>query len=63
MNFPKHCPCGKSYTAAAWAALPNKRIWPDDMGEKDGWTLEQRDCSCGSSIAIDIPNPGRTACG
>lgn len=56
-NFPKRCSCGREHSAECWAMLPNRRIWPDDSGDSPGWTLEQRDCPCGSSIAIHVPNP------
>lgn len=52
----KACRCGRTFTAEEWAALPGLRFWPPDMGREDGWTLEQRDCPCGSSLTIDITN-------
>jgi hypothetical protein len=46
----KTCGCGRTYTAEAFAALPNRQEWRMEWGE----VLEQRDCPCGSSITIQL---------
>lgn len=49
----KVCGCGRAFDAYEWRAL--RHVGDQDDGE--GGVLELRDCtSCGSTIAIEIPN-------
>jgi hypothetical protein len=45
----KNCGCGRSYTRAEWAKLPDATVY-----DLEGVTLEQRRCLCGSHIVIVI---------
>lgn len=47
----KECACGITYSAEQWADLPL-------VGEQrfeDGVTMELRNCSCGSTMGIELP--------
>lgn len=44
----KHCGCGKHYTQEQWARLPL-------VGHGDG--LEYRNCTCKSTLAIELNAP------
>lgn len=52
----KQCSCGRCFTAAQWAALPKLKPWPN-MTHDDGtpYTLESANCSCGSTMAVEVP--------
>lgn len=43
----KVCACGRAYSPAEWCALPFVGIMRDDVE-----TLELRNCTCGSTLAI-----------
>lgn len=46
---PKRCRCGQVYCGHEWAELPY-------VGEQnyEGEVLEFRNCSCGSTIAVEL---------
>ena len=51
MSAFKVCGCGREFTAREWVDLPNRKIFDIDADhDRRG---EQRDCPCGSSIAVD----------
>lgn len=49
-TFPKSCACGRVHSRDAWVALPNRKVWHVD----ETLTMELRDCTCGSTLAIEI---------
>ena len=52
-SWPKRCnKCGRSFSAAEWAQLPDRAIW--DMRADGGDLLEQRSCVCTSSICVTL---------
>jgi hypothetical protein len=61
----KECSCGRSYLSGSWRAL--RLIGYIDNGrDAAGEVLELRNCTCGSTIALDFgdlppstPRPGR----
>ena len=59
-QFPKRCNCCRAmHSAAAWAALPRK---PDQVVGEPGvdlLILEQRDCPCGSTLAVVVRDDER----
>lgn len=48
-SFPRVCGCGRSFSAAEWAQLPDAAIW--DL-RPEGDLLEQRSCVCLSSLCV-----------
>lgn len=50
-NFPKVCSCGASYTEATWKSLEIV----GEMHDGEGEAIELRNCPCGSTISIVIP--------
>lgn len=54
------CSCGRSYTQGEWFGLPLVSVERIPAGE-DGpaFWMEQRNCPCGSTRAIEIPDPTR----
>jgi hypothetical protein len=55
MAEDKRCGCGRVHTPEAWQAL--RLAGCLDALDDDGvpYTLELRDCGCGSTIAIELP--------
>lgn len=57
--WKKHCGCGVVYTREEWADLQFKGMQyveaddSDPTPEGDAYTLELRDCNCGSTLAVD----------
>lgn len=47
---PKVCGCGREHDAFAWARLPFVGLM--DLG--DGAALELRNCSCDSTLAVEV---------
>ena len=49
------CACGKTYTYAQWHALPicGEQLYNFDDGGDDVH-LECRNCSCGSTMSVDL---------
>jgi hypothetical protein len=47
----KRCLCGASYTDETWKAL--RYVGLQDLG--DGELAELRDCTCSSTLAIELP--------
>ena len=48
--FPRTCTCcGATYTREQWDALPAKPLW-----RIEGLVLEQRDCPCTNTMAMEI---------
>lgn len=43
--------CGRQHDAASWAALPLKGY----VGVVARVTLELRNCTCGSTLAVEVP--------
>lgn len=50
----KRCACGVGHTAASWRALRFVGIW--DLG--DGERAEMRNCTCGSTLCLELPSEG-----
>jgi len=44
------CSCGIAWSASAWAKLKNLGVMSDGG---DGW-LELRNCTCGSTLSIEV---------
>lgn len=57
---PIKCGCGLVHELASWAALQlvgYQEVPP--FGEEPGWTIELRNCSCGSTICRERHPPDR----
>lgn len=51
-QFPKRCGCGKTFTAAEWAALPAP---PKGGIQADEWEIQEvRNCPCGSTLYVVV---------
>lgn len=54
----KPCGCGRTHTAAQWAALEMVGTQPDYAGG----ALEFRNCECGSTLSVPVePDPDTEA--
>lgn len=52
------CGCGRSYSKREWLALVFRGLQDapagDDPVAEPGFTLELRDCACGSTISVEV---------
>lgn len=56
----KTCSCGEAYDATRWAALPLVGYCGAASGD-ESQALELRQCSCRSTIALDVPMEARVS--
>lgn len=52
-----HCGCGKTYTQCAWNGLRKvgvQVVAADLETGEDSFTIELRNCSCNSTIAVEL---------
>lgn len=64
MPLVKTCRCGKSYDAHAWRALTYVGVQPGGPADEHGPAypdVELRNCSCGSTLAVE--GEESSACG
>ena len=54
MPWPKTCSCGCSYTEGEWAMLVCIGRMVDSVDD-----IELRNCTCGSTIAVEIINASK----
>lgn len=52
--WPKQCGCGASYYAGEWTSLP----FVGYQSDGDDGRLELRNCSCKSTLAVEIERTG-----
>lgn len=53
--FKRCTTCGKRYSREAWAALPSIGSKPDTDDNGKPISLEFRNCSCGSTLTVEVP--------
>lgn len=57
-DFPKRCACGRVYARSEWGRL--RLVGHQDDGE--GGLLELRDCTCKSTLAVQVTESQLASC-